>query len=207
MIWILIVLLSGVLLGFIIFAILNTSSKDEEFKDHHLLSSTYEKDTVEMLFHDLGNTIILGTGTKRIQATTPKISKKERILFVDDEEYLVDLVARMLRHLGYEVLALNNSLEALKYIKSEDQDFDLIIVDQVMPELSGTEFAKEAQRLKPEVPVILFTGFSDIFSQEKLKDLGIQEVVAKPINLRDLSHVINSVLSFAKTGQPSIAQN
>ena len=107
--------------------------------------------------------------------------------------------------MGYEVIALNSSLDALEHIKSEEKEFDLIILDQVMPEFSGTEIAKEAKRLQPEVPVILFTGFSDMVPQEKLKDLGIQELVAKPINLSDLSQVVNRVLSFAKTEQPSIS--
>jgi two-component system, cell cycle sensor histidine kinase and response regulator CckA len=74
-----------------------------------------------------------------------------------------------------------------------------------MPELSGIEFAKEAKRLQPEVPIILFTGFSDMIPQEKLKNLGIQEVVAKPINLSDLAQEVNRVLNFAKTEQPSIS--
>ena len=74
-----------------------------------------------------------------------------------------------------------------------------------MPELSGTEFAKEAKRLQLEVPVILFTGFSDMVPQEQLRDLGIHDLVAKPINLSDLAQVVNRVLSFAKTEQPSIS--
>jgi len=74
-----------------------------------------------------------------------------------------------------------------------------------MPGLSGTEFAKEAKRLQSEVPVILFTGFSDIVTQEQLRDLGIHDLVAKPINLSDLAQVVNRVLSFAKTEQASIS--
>ncbi|OGR08830.1 MAG: hypothetical protein A3K23_06230 [Desulfobacca sp. RBG_16_58_9] len=116
-------------------------------------------------------------------------------MFVDDEEYLVDLVDRMLRHLGYEVVALNSSLEALKCLKSEKQKFDLIIVDHVMPELSGTEFAKEAKRLQPGIPVILFTGFSDMIPPEKINEIDIQEVVAKPVTLDDLAKVVNRLLS------------
>jgi CheY-like chemotaxis protein len=116
----------------------------------------------------------------------------------------VDLVDRMLRHLGYEVIALNSSLDALDQIKSGKKEFDLIIVDHVMSGLTGTEFAKEAKRLQPGVPVILFTGFSDMIPQEKLKELNIQELVAKPIKLSDLSQVINRVLSFATTDKSSI---
>jgi CheY-like chemotaxis protein len=205
MVWMLIYLLLGVFLGFIIFALLYMSSKDENFKEQHYLSVTDKQDTGENFPHGLGNTICLGTGAKRIQATTPIIFKKKgRILFVDNEEYLVDLVDRMLRHLGYEVIALNSSLDALDQIKSGKKEFDLIIVDHVMSGLTGTEFAKEAKRLQPGVPVILFTGFSDMIPQEKLKELNIQELVAKPIKLSDLSQVINRVLSFATTDKSSI---
>jgi CheY-like chemotaxis protein len=206
MLWMLFFLFVGMFLGLIIFALLYQSSKEEEFKPHHRMPVINEQDQIKNFHHRWSNIICLGTGTKRIESTMPKISKEtKRILFVDDEELLVDLVARMLRHLGYVVVALNSSLEALDYMKSEKKEFDLIIVDQVLPVLSGTEFAKEAHRLQPEVPVILFTGFSDTIVQEELTDIGIQEIVAKPINLSDLSQVINRMLSFSKTEQPSIS--
>jgi CheY-like chemotaxis protein len=208
MVWMLILFLLGVFLGLIIFALLNMSRrrKDEEFKEQHCLSGTDEHDTVENFPHGLGNTMCLGTGEKRIQATTPKILKKKgRILFVDDDEYLVDLVGRMLMHLGYEVIALTSSLDALDQIISGKKEFNLFIVDQVMPGLSGTEFAKEAKRLQPKVPVILFTGFSDMIPQEQLKDLDIQELVAKPIKLSDLSQAVNRVLRSATTEESSIS--
>jgi CheY-like chemotaxis protein len=206
MVWMLILLLLGVLLGLILFALLSMARKDEEFKEQYYLSVTDEKDMVEKFPHGFGNILCLGTGQKLIQATTPRVFKKKgRILFVDDEEYLVDLVDRMLRHLGYEVIALNSSMDALGQMRSERNKFDLIIVDQVMPGLSGTEFAKEAKLLQPEVPVILFTGFSDMIPQEKLNDLGIKELVAKPINLSDLSQAVNRVLSYATTEESSIS--
>jgi CheY-like chemotaxis protein len=104
----------------------------------------------------------------------------------------------MLRHLGYEVVAYNSSIEALNCLKSEKRKFDLIILDQVMPELSGTELAKEAKRLQPEVPVILFTGFSDMIPPEKINELYIQEVVAKPVTLDNLAKVVNRLLNSPK---------
>jgi hypothetical protein len=123
MIWMLIFLGLGLFLGFIILALLSMSSKDEEFKEHNSLCVTAKQDAVENFLYSSCNTICLGTGAKRIKATTPKVVKKKgRILFVDDEEYLVDLVARMLRHLGYEVIAMNSSMDALERTKSKEKN-------------------------------------------------------------------------------------
>jgi CheY-like chemotaxis protein len=206
MIWMLILFLLWVFLEFITFSILSMSGKEDELNEYRCSSVTDEKDKVENLPCNLGNTTCIKTGAKHIQATTPIIIKKKgRILFVDDEEYLLDLVARMLKNLNYEVVARKSSLDALECIESEKTKFNLIIVDQVMPELSGTEFAKKAKNLQPGVPIILFTGFSDMIRQEEIMDLGIQEVVAKPINLSDLSQVINRVLNAARTEPPSIS--
>jgi CheY-like chemotaxis protein len=193
MIGIFILLFIGFLLGLIILALLNKSSKKPCFKDHSSVSD--ELDAAEVFPNGSGNAICLGRGARRSNGSVTGDSiKKGRILFVDDEDSLVDIVDKMLKHLGYDVVAKNSSIDALNCLKSEPCKYDLIIIDHVMPELTGTEFALEAMRLQPRVPVILFTGFSDMIPKDKIKDLGIQEVVPKPIILSDLTKIINKYL-------------
>jgi two-component system cell cycle sensor histidine kinase/response regulator CckA len=144
-------------------------------------------------------------GANRYKASISRISKRRgRILFVDDEEDLVNLVGRMLRHFGYEAVTYNSSLKALNFLKSGKQKLDLIILDQVMPELSGTDLAKEAKRLHAEAPVVLFTGFSDMIPPEKINDIGIPEVIEKPVNLANLARVINRLLNHVDAKPKSI---
>jgi CheY-like chemotaxis protein len=205
MLWALILLFSGVFIGFVILALLSLASEKEEFKDHLHTSGADEGDASEVVPHSLDNIICLGSRAKRHKASISRTSKRRgRILFVDDEEDLLDLVGRMLRHLGYEAVTYNSSLEALSFLKSEKQNLDLIIVDQVMPELSGTELAKEAKRLHKEAPVILFTGFSDMISPEKINEIGIQEVVEKPVTLDNLAKIVNRLLNYVDAKPKSI---
>ena len=84
----------------------------------------------------------------------------ERILFVDDEEDLVYAGEKMLKRLGYEPAVFQNSLEALEAFRAGPDQFDLIITDQGMPHMTGTELAREALRIRPGIPIILCSGFS-----------------------------------------------
>lgn len=118
-----------------------------------------------------------------------------RILFVDDEKALVDIGREMLESLGYEVVARTSSVEALEAFRFQPDKFDLILTDQNMPNLSGMELAEKALHVRPDVPVILCTGFSEIVSHGKVRDLGIKEIVMKPILKRQLAESIHRVLA------------
>ena len=84
----------------------------------------------------------------------------ERILFVDDEESLVEVGEEILAELGYEVMSQTSSAEALALLRDDPSRFDVVITDQTMPELTGLELAKEILAIRPDLPVILCTGFS-----------------------------------------------
>jgi CheY-like chemotaxis protein len=188
--------LIGVFLGFLILSILINSGRDEDLKEIMPHSISDEHADIKILCDNFSNISCLRTWAKRkIKMNIFHIvEQKERILFVDDEEELCDVVERMLRHLGYEVLALQSSVEAMDYIKSKTEKFDLIILDQVMPVLSGTDLSQEAIQLRPDTPIILFTGFGEIVPQEIAKTMGIREIVKKPIIISDLSKIIARVL-------------
>ena len=119
---------------------------------------------------------------------------KETILFVDDEETIVHLGKELLMQLGYTVEIHTNSVEALNVFREDPHRFDLVITDQTMPALTGEALSRELLRIRPDLPIILCTGFSHIMSAEKAKALGIQAYLMKPLAIRDLAPIIRHVL-------------
>ncbi|WP_226048210.1 ATP-binding protein [Geobacter anodireducens] len=121
----------------------------------------------------------------------------ERILYVDDEEDLVATTGEMLRRLGYEVVATTGSVEALKLFTAHPGQFDLIITDQTMPLLTGTELTRGIRRLRPEVPVLLCSGFIDQDERTILQEAraaGIAEVLRKPVDRDEMARAIRRAL-------------
>ena len=118
----------------------------------------------------------------------------ERILVVDYEEVIVGLQKASLQRLGYAVTGVTNSVEALEKFQSTPENFDLVITDQTMPEISGIELAKRILKIRPNIPIILNTGYSSRASEEKAKEAGIREFVMKPIDRRTLATIIRKVL-------------
>jgi len=125
----------------------------------------------------------------------------ERILFVDDEEMLNDMAMTLLKSLGYAVTVKQNSFEALEAFQRDPSQFDLVITDQTMPGMTGDLLAKKIMELRPDIPVILCTGYSEKVSEEKARELGIQAFIMKPISLGELSETIRKILD--KTGYSS----
>jgi len=119
---------------------------------------------------------------------------KEHILFIDDEPAIVDIGKRMLEHLGYKVEVRTSPIEALAAFRALSGKFDLIISDMTMPKMTGDEFAKELMAIRPDIPIILCTGFSEHINEEKAKAIGIRKFVMKPFILRDMAESIRQVL-------------
>jgi PAS domain S-box-containing protein len=126
------------------------------------------------------------------QAQIPR--GNECILFVDDEEQIALMGKEMLERLGYTVTMLTDSEKALQYFQAHHQTIDLVVTDQTMPKMTGAQLAVELMRIKPDIPVILITGFSEQISAEESKKLGIKEYVMKPMAFRDISHAIRRAL-------------
>lgn len=118
---------------------------------------------------------------------------RERILFVDDEEALVNLGKDMLEFLGYTVTAKMDSLEALEIFRAEPKAFDLVITDMTMPKLTGMELSRECMAIRPDIPCIICTGFSEM-NENLIKDTGICEVVLKPFITSKIAKTIRKVL-------------
>jgi PAS domain S-box-containing protein len=124
---------------------------------------------------------------------------KETILFVDDEETIVHLGKELLTQLGYTVEVYTSSVEALNVFRQDPHRFDLVITDQTMPALTGEALSRELLRIRPDLPIILCTGFSHVMSAEKAKALGIQAYLMKPLAIRDLVPIIRHVLDKASS--------
>jgi CheY-like chemotaxis protein len=122
------------------------------------------------------------------------VAGTERILFVDDERTLVDLGKEMLESLGYAVRAAASSIEALETFRTQPDAFDLVITDMTMPRLTGRELAGELMAIRPDIPIILCTGFSDLINEEQARASGIRQFVMKPYVITKLAETIRKVL-------------
>jgi two-component system cell cycle sensor histidine kinase/response regulator CckA len=116
------------------------------------------------------------------------------IFLVDDDLSLVELGKQMLDRLGYRVTTRTSSLEALETFINQSDKFDLVITDMTMPHLTGTQLAEKLLALRPDIPIILCTGYSELVDKEKAKRMGIRAFLMKPLVLRDLAVSIGSVL-------------
>jgi PAS domain S-box-containing protein len=118
----------------------------------------------------------------------------ERILFVDDEPMLTTMVEEILGKLGYRIVTLTNSLDALSLFQHDPGKFDLVISDMTMPGMTGDKLAGRMMEIRPDIPVILCTGYSDHITEQRAKEMGIRDFMMKPLELRDLAVTIRSVL-------------
>jgi PAS domain S-box-containing protein len=118
----------------------------------------------------------------------------ERILLVDDEKAIIKMEKPILERLGYKVSAHNNSEEALIAFEKEPENYDIVITDMAMPNMQGDILAGEIKKIRPDIPIILCTGFSDKISKEKAQEMGFEGFLLKPIKLENLSIKIRRVL-------------
>jgi two-component system, cell cycle sensor histidine kinase and response regulator CckA len=127
----------------------------------------------------------------------PKIAMAtgtEKILFIDDEKALVDLGHQMMERRGYEVTTRTSSIEALELFVSQPSKFDLVITDMTMPNMTGDQLARKLMEIRPDIPVILCTGYSERISKEKAQAIGIREFILKPIIMTELAATVRKVL-------------
>ncbi len=125
----------------------------------------------------------------------PPGKDKEHILLVDDEIDLVESGIRVLRWMGYQVQGVTAPSEALEMIRSQPQQFDLIISDYSMHQMNGIQLAEEIKRINPAIPIILLTGYGSDISKKQIKSNVINGVVTKPISKNELAIVIRKVLA------------
>ena len=130
---------------------------------------------------------------------TPK--GKGRILFVDDEEMLLEMGRDMLERLGYTVTARRNSIEALESFMNEPHKFELVITDQTMPGMTGTDLARRMLQIRPEIPIILCTGYSTLVNEDSVRAIGIKAFALKPLSTSSTAQLIRKILTGSSMNQ------
>lgn len=126
--------------------------------------------------------------------TIPDVNGQERIMVVDDEGALAEMLGRMLKRLGYEAAVFQDSRMALEQFKADPQAYDLLLTDLAMPEFTGEQLSIEVLRIRPELPVIICTGFIDEPIERKLAGHGIRHRLMKPLNIKDLARKLREIL-------------
>lgn len=122
----------------------------------------------------------------------------ERLLFIDDEQTVSEIGKRLLEELGYEVVAMTSSVEALDLFRAGPDRFNLVITDMTMPHLTGDQLTMELMKIRPDIPVILCTGYSRQISEKRAREIGIKAFLLKPVDKNDLARTVRHVLDAGK---------
>lgn len=131
--------------------------------------------------------------------TTAPWGSGERILFVDDEAPLIMVGRKVLERLGYAVETSSNATDALARVRAHPEAFDLVVTDQTMPGMTGTALAEKIHTLRPNLPIILTTGYSATLTLEAVQAIGIRQLLLKPLTIDALGSAISKVLQGAKS--------
>ena len=126
----------------------------------------------------------------------------QTVLWVDDEDRLVALGERMLTKLGYRVVGKTNGTEAWESFAANPQGFDLVFTDQTMPGMTGLALAEKILSIRPDIPVILCTGYSETVDESLAKQRGILEMVMKPLTAQEVSGAIDRALGKKDCSEP-----
>jgi len=170
-------------------------------KDHHGDIQVYSEQ---------GNGTIFSVYIPLLKKITGKQSDKtpetcstgtERILLVDDEKSIAQMEKKLLERLGYSVTALTDSLQAIELFKTNPQDFDLIITDMAMPNMTGDQLARELIAVRPDISIIISTGFSERFNKKQAENLGIKAFLMKPVSRSEMAETVRNVLDCVKDGK------
>jgi nitrogen-specific signal transduction histidine kinase/ActR/RegA family two-component response regulator len=136
---------------------------------------------------------------KEEQLQTGQIPRgTESVLFVDDEDELIEWGQAVLERLGYSVVTLTNPTEALKIFSSDPSRFDLVITDQAMPAMTGVQLAGKLLEIRPDIPIILCTGHSENASSETARQAGIRQFLMKPLIKQELAEAVRRVLDVKR---------
>jgi CheY-like chemotaxis protein len=163
-------------------------------KDYGGAIKVYSEEGQGTIFHVLFPLIKEAGEVSSSESFAPLHIGTETIMLVDDEEMLVDVGTKILERLGYRVTGFTNPQEALDIFKNSKDSYDLIITDKTMPKMTGLDLATEIKKIRPDIPVLLCTGFQDRGIDDKLLKVGISEYVMKPLNRREMSVAVRKVL-------------
>ncbi len=129
-----------------------------------------------------------------IQTEEPVRGGTEQILLVDDELVIMKMLQQILERLGYKVTSHTSSIETLEIFHTSPDKFDMVITDMAMPNMPGDKLSAELIKIRPDIPILICTGFSEKMTEEKVASMGIKDFILKPIVMKDLAGKIRGVL-------------
>lgn len=136
-----------------------------------------------------------GTIPHQIESTAPSYKGTGKILVIDDEKDIIEITERQLTRIGFDVETFTSSLDALDRFNENIEQFDLIITDFTMPDINGEKFASEIRKVNSTIPIIICTGYSTPIHENRLDELSITNLVAKPIDYNDLINKVQQSLN------------
>jgi len=163
-------------------------------KSHHGHISVYSEAGKGTTFHVYLPCVAMETNAAAVEAEGAAPRGHERILMVDDEEEITRVSQQILEELGYTVTAMTGSIDAWETFQRDSQQFDLVITDMTMPNMTGVELAIKILHIRPDMPIVLCTGFSEQISEEKAKSLGIKAYITKPVLTKDFAMMVRRTL-------------
>lgn len=155
------------------------------------VESEVDKGTTFSVNIPAADKIIVKQKTRQVKALP---TGNEHIMVVDDEDAIINFQKAALEHLGYTVTATTSSLHAFNKFEANPGKYDLIITDQTMPHMPGSELAKEVFKIRPGFPIILCTGYSSLVSEKAALKMGIKEFILKPVDWKKLAQIVRTVL-------------
>jgi CheY-like chemotaxis protein len=155
-------------------------------------SAPGEGTTFEILFP-----VVEDTAPERIQSDRDLLRGSETVLLVDDEPAIADVGQKMLASLGYRVHKMTSSVEALTFFRSRASEIDLVLTDMTMPEMSGDQLSLEILKIRPDIPIVLCTGYSQHISESSARALGVRSFLKKPVQIKQLAESIRAALDKA----------
>ncbi len=159
------------------------------------VSSTPGKGTVFQIYFP---TIEQKLDIPEMRERSVSTGKNEHILFVDDERSLVEMGTQLLKRIGYRVTSCSSSVDALDLFAGNADHFDLVITDMTMPNMTGTRLAEEIRKIRPDIPIILCTGFSHTLDFDNLERYGVEALIMKPFVKNQIAETIRDVLNNLK---------
>jgi CheY-like chemotaxis protein len=133
-------------------------------------------------------------------AAEPLPGGNEHILVVDDEVFIIKIEQFLLENLGYRITATTSSMEALRLFEQQPADFDLVITDMTMPQMTGVELARKFLAIRPDIPIILCTGFNELINEKTAKEIGIREFALKPVSKKEMAEMVRRALDAKLQG-------
>jgi CheY-like chemotaxis protein len=131
----------------------------------------------------------------------PLCGNGEHVLFVDDEPFLAQLGRSILQRLGYRISTFNDPLMALEAFRSAPGDYAALITDLLMPRLTGVDLARQVLAVRPELPVILMSGYTGTRDEEEARALGCRDVLAKPFRMATVAEALGRALGSPATAR------